>query len=78
MSPLMRIMERSKLLSYYRMDMSETEKQAQMFKGLNNLRANGHIKNIIEKMFDFDMEVVELVKELFSVKETMSPHCLSK
>ena len=53
----------------YRMHMSETEKQD----SLNNLRANGHMKRIIENMFDFDVEVVELEKELLSVKEKMEP-----
>ena len=31
------------------------------------------MKNIIEKMFDFDMEVGELEKEFFSVKEKIEP-----
>ena len=44
-----------------------------MNKSLNDLRANGHMKRIIEKMFDFDIKVVELEKELFSVKEKMEP-----
>ena len=31
------------------------------------------MKRIIEKMLDFDIEVVDLEKELFMVKEKMEP-----
>ena len=57
----------------YRMELSETEKQAQMFKGLSNIRANTHMANMIEKMFDYDLEVSDLERDLLSVKEKMEP-----
>ena len=55
------------LCRQYRLELSETEKQVQMFKGLSNIRANGHMVNIIEKMFNFDIEVSESERDLFSV-----------
>ena len=59
------------LLRRYRLELSETEKQKQMFKGLCNIRENALIVNIIQKMFDFDLEVSYLERERFSVKEKM-------
>ena len=53
------------------MELSETEKQALMFKGLCNIRANAHMVNIIEKMFDCDLEVSDLENDLFSIQEKL-------
>ena len=53
----------------YRAELSETEKQSQRFKGLCNIRANAQMRNIIEKMFDYDLEVGDLERDLYSEKE---------
>ena len=44
-----------------------------MFKGLCNIGANVHIRKIIEKMFNYNLEVSDLESDLFSVKEKMEP-----
>ena len=44
------------LFRRYRPELSETEKQAIMAKGLCNLRENPHMANIMQKMFDYDLE----------------------
>ena len=59
------------LFRRYRLELTDTEKQTQMYKGLCNIRANAHMVNIIENMFDFDIEVSELERDLFSVQENM-------
>ena len=56
----------------YTAELSDTEKQSQMFKGLCNIRENAHLRNILEKMFDYDLEVGDLKRDLFSVKEKWS------
>ena len=55
----------------YRMELSAAEKQKHMFKGLCNIRENDLIVNSIKKMFDFELEVSDLEKDLFSVQEKM-------
>ena len=53
----------------YRPELSKTEKQSVMMRGLINLRENPHMEEIMGKMFDFDLEISDIEKELFSVKE---------
>ena len=42
-------------------------------KWLINLRANPHMPDIMIKMFDYDLEVSDLEKEFFMVKEKIEP-----
>ena len=51
--------------------MGNGEKQKHMFKGLCNIREIDLIVNIIQKMFNFELEVSDLERDLFSVKEKM-------
>ena len=44
-----------------------------MTRGLINLRVNPHMPDIMEKMFNYDLEVSDLERELFSVKEKIEP-----
>ena len=37
-----------------------------MNRGMDNLRKSGHMKEIINKMFDFECEVVDVEKEISS------------
>ena len=60
------------LFRHYRPELSETEKQAFMAKGLYNLRKNPHMPNIMSKMFAYDSEVGDAEKDLLSVKEKLS------
>jgi phosphoenolpyruvate carboxylase len=54
-------------------DLSETEKQSLMARGLIALRRNQYMPFIMSKTFDFDMETSDIEKDLFSVKEKMEP-----
>ena len=57
----------------FRGDLSETEKQSLMARGLIALRRNQYMPYIMSKMFDFDMETSDIEKDLFSVKEKIEP-----
>ena len=54
-----------------RLELSAEEKQEYLHKGQCNIRKNPIMVDIIQKMFDFDLEVSELDNELFFVKEKM-------
>ena len=55
------------LFRWYRMELSEAEKQSLMAKGLITLRENPHMPYIMSKMFDFDLETSDIEKDLFAV-----------
>ena len=57
----------------YRPELTETEKESVMTRGLINLRKNPHMPDIMRKMFDYDLEVSDLERDLFSVKEKIEP-----
>ena len=60
------------MLRRYRPELSEMEKQSLMARGLINLRANPHMLNIMQKMFDYDLEEND-IEELLMNKEKMEP-----
>ena len=57
----------------YRPELSEAEKQSIMTRGLINLRENPYMTEIMSKMFDFVLELSDIEKDLFSVKEKIEP-----
>ena len=44
-----------------------------MTRGLINLRENPHTTETMSNMFDFDLEISDIEKDLFSVKEKIEP-----
>ena len=59
------------LFSYLQTGIISSRKQEYLHKGQCNIRKNPIMVDIIQKMFDFDLEVSELDNELFFVKEQM-------
>ena len=55
----------------YRAELSKTEKQQLMHQGLFNTSKKTLIVDIIRKMFDFDLEMEVMEKEVFFVKEKL-------
>ena len=49
--------------------MSEMERRSQLARGLNTLRQNPLMPYIMSKMFDFDLEIIDIKKDLLSVRE---------
>ena len=50
----------------YKKDLTETAKVALMSDGMEMLRNNEFMKELIERMFDYDCEVDEMEREIFS------------
>ena len=57
----------------YKPELTQVEKENILVRGLINLRANPHMREIMIKMFDYDLEVSDLEKEVFIVKEKIDP-----
>ena len=57
----------------YRPELSEIEQQSIMARGLLNLSENPDMANIVQKMFDYDLEVGDVEKDLLSVEIKMEP-----
>ena len=55
----------------HRAELSKTEKQQLMHKGICNIIKKPLIVDIIRKMFDFDLEMEVMEKEVFFVKEKL-------
>ena len=55
----------------YKREMSEVDKTAFMNSGMDTLRNNEHMRAFIDKMFDYDLEVAEIEKEIFSIPSKM-------
>ena len=55
----------------YKKDMSETAKIAFMKNWMESLRNNDLMRGLISKTFDFDVEVDELEREIFSIPARM-------
>ena len=53
--------------------MTQVEKEDILVRGLINLRENPHMRDIMIKMFDYDLEISDLEKEIFIVKEKIEP-----
>ena len=53
----------------YKPEMTQVEKESILTRGLINLRINPHMRDIMVKMFDYDLEVSDLEAEIFLVKE---------
>ena len=53
----------------YKPEMTQVEKEDILTRGLINLRFNPHMRDIMVKMFDYDLEVSDLEVEIFLVKE---------
>ena len=60
-------------LRHYPLDMPLTERRSQLARGLITLRKNPFMPYIMSKMFDFDLEIVEIEKDLLSVREKIEP-----
>ena len=60
-------------LRHYPLDMSITERRSQLARGLITLRQNPLMPYIMSKMFDFDLEIADIEKDLLSVREKMEP-----
>ena len=59
----------------YKPGLTQVEKEDVLTRGLINLRTNPHMRNIMRKMFDYDLEVSDLEKELFIVREKIELTC---
>ena len=57
----------------YKPGLTQVEKEDVLTRGLINLRTNPHMRNIMQKMFDYDLEVSDLEKEIFIVREKIEP-----
>ena len=57
----------------YKPELTQVEKESILARGLINLRANPHMRDIMIKLFDYDLEVSDLEKEIFIVKEKIEP-----
>ena len=53
----------------YKPELTQVEKDDILTRGLINLRFNPHMRDIMVKMFDYDLEVSDLEREIFMVKE---------
>jgi hypothetical protein len=60
-------------LRHYPADMPLTERRSQLAKGLITQRKNPLMPYIMSKMFDFDLEIIDIEKDLLSVREKMEP-----
>ena len=60
-------------LRHYSADMPLTERRSQLAKGLITQRKNPLMPYIMSKMFDFDLEIIDIEKDLLSVREKMEP-----
>ena len=56
-------------LRHYPLDMSITERRSQLARGLITLRQNPLMPYIMSKMFDFDLEIVDIEKDPYSLLE---------
>ena len=57
----------------FKPELTQVEKEDILVRGLINLRANPHMRDIMIKMFDYDLEVSDLEKEIFMIKEKIEP-----
>ena len=55
----------------YKKDMSDTAKIAFMTNGMESIRNNELMRVFIDKMFEYDMEVDELERNIFSIPARM-------
>ena len=53
----------------YKPEITQVEKESILTRGLINLSINPHMRDIMVKMFDYDLEVSDLEVEIFLVKE---------
>ena len=53
----------------YKKHLSEVANIARMTNGIESLRNNGHMRGLIKRMFDYDLE--ELEREIFSIPARM-------
>ena len=53
----------------YKPELTQVEKGDILARGLINLRANPHMREIMVKMFDYDLEINDIEKEILMVKE---------
>ena len=53
----------------YKPELTQVKKEEILTRGLINLRFNPHMRDIMVKMFDYDLEVSDLEREIFMVKE---------
>jgi len=60
-------------LRHYPTGMSTTERRSQLARGLITLRKNQLMPYIMSKMFDFDLDITDIEKDLLSVREKMEP-----
>ena len=57
----------------YKPELTQVEKGDILARGLINLRANPHMRDIMVKMFDYDLEINDIENEIFMVKEKIEP-----
>ena len=55
----------------YRRDMPAADKTAFVNNGMDTLRNSEHMRACIDKMSDYDLEVAEIEKEIFSILSIM-------
>ena len=55
----------------YKKQLSEVANIALMTNGIESLRNNEHVRGLIKRMFDYDLEVEELEREIFSIPDRM-------
>ena len=60
------------LFRKYRKDKPEEEITSFMNNGMKSLQNGGYMKDIIDKMFSFDLEVVDIEREIFYKKNLMA------
>ena len=53
----------------YKPELTQVERGDMLVRGLINLRTNPHMRDIMVKMFDYDLEIGDIEKEILMVKE---------
>ena len=57
----------------YQPELTQVEKGDILARGMINLRANPHMREIMVKMFDYDLDIEDIEKEIFMVKDKIEP-----
>ena len=53
----------------YRKELSDTEVKQLINNGLINIRENPLIKEIVQTMFDYDLDLIDIIRNVFNVKD---------